>query len=30
MWALIGLFLTIGGTLIEAFITNAPWAWSQN
>jgi len=25
--ALIGLLLTIGGTLIEAFITNPPWDW---
>lgn len=29
LWALIGLFLTIGGTLIEAFTTSAPWTWSQ-
>lgn len=29
LWAFIGLFLTIGGTLIEAFTTNAPWTWSQ-
>lgn len=29
LWALIGLILTIGGTLLEAFTTNAPWNWSQ-
>jgi biotin transport system substrate-specific component len=29
LWALIGLFLTIGGTLIEAFTTTAPWTWTQ-
>jgi biotin transport system substrate-specific component len=27
LWALIGLILTIGGTFLEAFVTNAPWAW---
>jgi biotin transport system substrate-specific component len=27
MWALIGLILTIGGTFLEASITNAPWSW---
>ncbi|NET60719.1 MAG: biotin transporter BioY [Symploca sp. SIO2E6] len=27
LWALIGLLLTIGGTLLEAFITNPPWDW---
>ncbi len=30
MWALIGLILTIGGTLLEAFITSPPWGWSQH
>jgi biotin transport system substrate-specific component len=29
MWALIGLILTIGGTFLEAFITNAPWDWGN-
>jgi biotin transport system substrate-specific component len=29
LWALIGLILTIGGTLVEAFITSPPWAWGQ-
>jgi biotin transport system substrate-specific component len=28
LWALIGLLLTIGGTFVEAFVTNAPWHWS--
>ncbi len=28
LWALIGLLLTIGGTFLEAFVTNAPWQWS--
>src|SRR5919199_1373822 len=28
LWALIGLLLTIGGTFLEAFVTNPPWAWS--
>ncbi|HEY9645755.1 MAG TPA: biotin transporter BioY [Chroococcidiopsis sp.] len=27
LWALIGLILTIGGTFLEASITNAPWNW---
>jgi biotin transport system substrate-specific component len=30
LWALIGLILTIGGTLLEAFITSPPWSWSQH
>lgn len=30
LWALIGLILTIGGTFLEAFITNPPWAWAQS
>lgn len=30
LWAIIGLFLTIGGTLIEAFTTTAPWTWTQS
>lgn len=29
MWALIGLILTIGGTLLEAFIISPPWHWGQ-
>lgn len=28
LWALIGLMLTIGGTLLEASITGFPWQWS--
>ncbi len=28
LWALIGLLLTIGGTFLEAFVTNPPWSWS--
>lgn len=30
LWALIGLILTIGGTFLEAFITNVPWNWGTN
>lgn len=30
LWALIGLILTIGGTLLEAFIASPPWNWSQH
>src|ERR687886_898560 len=29
LWALIGLLLTIGGTFVEAFVTNPPWDWSS-
>lgn len=29
LWALIGLLLTIGGTFLEAYVPNLPWAWSQ-
>lgn len=29
LWALIGLILTIIGTWLEVFITNAPWEWMQ-
>lgn len=29
LWALIGLILTIGGTLLEASITDPPWAWAN-
>jgi biotin transport system substrate-specific component len=29
LWALIGLILTIGGTFLEAFITNPPWSWGD-
>jgi biotin transport system substrate-specific component len=28
LWALIGLLLTIGGTLIKASITSFPWTWN--
>lgn len=28
LWALIGLMLTIGGTLLRATIAGAPWAWT--
>lgn len=28
LWALIGLMLTIGGTLLRASITGVPWSWS--
>jgi biotin transport system substrate-specific component len=30
LWALVGLLLTIGGTFVEAFVTNPPWAWSEH
>jgi len=30
LWAAIGLFLTIGGTFIVAFITNLPWQWAES
>jgi biotin transport system substrate-specific component len=29
LWALIGLILTIGGTFLEASVTNAPWSWGE-
>lgn len=29
LWALMGLILTIGGTFLEASVTNAPWNWTQ-
>lgn len=29
LWALIGLILTIGGTWLEVFVTNGPWAWGN-
>ncbi|MGA1601440.1 MAG: biotin transporter BioY [Prochlorothrix sp.] len=29
LWALIGLLLTIGGTLLEASIASPAWVWSQ-
>jgi biotin transport system substrate-specific component len=29
IWALIGLFLTIGGTMVEASIAGPAWIWSQ-
>lgn len=28
LWALIGLMLTIGGTLLRAWIAGFPWAWT--
>lgn len=28
LWALIGLLLTIGGTFVEAFVTDMPWNWT--
>ena len=28
LWALTGLLLTIGGTLLKASITDVPWAWT--
>ncbi|MBW4514902.1 MAG: biotin transporter BioY [Timaviella obliquedivisa GSE-PSE-MK23-08B] len=30
LWAIIGLILTIGGTLLEAFVPSPPWSWIQN
>jgi biotin transport system substrate-specific component len=30
LWALVGLLLTIGGTFLEAFVTNPPWDWYQH
>lgn len=30
LWALFGLFLTIGGTFLEASVTSPPWNWSQH
>ncbi|MFB2983708.1 biotin transporter BioY [Microseira sp. BLCC-F43] len=30
LWALIGLILTIGGTFLEASVTDFPWHWSQS
>lgn len=29
LWALVGLVLTIGGTFLQASVTNPPWAWGQ-
>lgn len=29
LWALIGVFLTIGGMFVVAFITNVPWKWPE-
>lgn len=29
LWALVGLILTIGGTFLQASITNAPWNWGN-
>jgi biotin transport system substrate-specific component len=30
LWVLIGIILTIGGTLLEAFIASPPWSWNQS
>lgn len=30
LWALIGLILTIGGTFLEASVTDFPWHWNQS
>lgn len=30
IWAVIGLLLTIGGTMLEAFWTNYPWDWAKS
>jgi biotin transport system substrate-specific component len=30
MWALIGLMLTVGGTLLEASLVSPPWDWAQH
>lgn len=30
LWALVGLILTIGGTLLEAFIASPPWSWNHH
>ncbi len=30
LWALVGLVLTIGGTFLQAFVINPPWAWGQD
>ncbi len=29
LWTIIGLILTIGGTFVEAFMTNFPWSWNE-
>lgn len=29
LWTIIGFILTVGGTFIEAFITNFPWSWME-
>lgn len=29
LWAIIGLILTVGGTFVEAFMTNFPWSWTE-
>jgi biotin transport system substrate-specific component len=29
LWSLIGLLLTIGGTFVEAYITNVPTSWHE-
>lgn len=30
LWSLIGLLLTISGTFLQAYATNAPWGWSEH
>lgn len=30
LWAFIGLLLTIGGTFLEASVTDLPWHWSES
>ena len=30
LWSLIGLFLTIGGTFLEAYVTSAPSNWNEH
>ncbi len=29
LWAIIGVLLTIGGTFLEAFVTDPSWLWQQ-
>ncbi len=29
LWAIVGLLLTIGGTLVRAFVVNMPWEWAD-
>ncbi|MEC4806874.1 MAG: biotin transporter BioY [Jaaginema sp. PMC 1079.18] len=30
LWAIVGLLLTIGGTMVEAHWTNFPWDWAKS